>query len=355
MLTEVIEHLDDPALRRFGSMVLGVYRPRLVIVSTPNYDFSRHFVASSEQSRAQHTWPDPTGRTERIFRNSDHKFEWTQAEFEAWARGLALEYDYEVSFGGVGSVASYLGRQPADVTGPLYATQCATFRRKHANESERSPRSPMTQPLPFYQQRMRSSSSIQKAVVAKDGNAPPSTDSHFTAPHVLVGAFTFPVQATADRSVAPSADVRKCVRTLLQDSMCQRRAPLNELWGRRPLRLLCRGRVGAVVDALLRAPEAEADDWALKVDDARTGIDAVTVEFSQFDEYEYEALSDDVEESDEGEDASDDGAPPFGWPPTLATDEGNGIVGPRFTELDGWDRAAADLPGASQVETTGWE
>ena len=114
-----------------------------------------------------------------------------------------------------------------------------------------------------------------------------------------------------------------------------------------------------VVDALLRAP-ADDDDWALTVDEERTGIDAVTVELVNFvepepyadDSYEYETLSDDIEDSDEGDEAGE-GAPALGWPPALAVEESDGAS--RFTELDGWDRAVADLPGTSQGESTGWD
>ena len=74
--------------------------------------------------------------------------------------------------------------------------------------------------------------------------------------------------------------------------------------------------------------------------------------FRSDDGYEY-AL-DEIDESDE-EDEAGDGEPAFGWPAALAVDDSDGLAGPRFTELDGWDRAAADLPGASQGESTGWD
>lgn len=59
---------------RFGPIVLGRYRPRIIVVTTPNYDFHSLFPdpgpgAPPNKNRT----PDPTGRTNRIFRDDDHK------------------------------------------------------------------------------------------------------------------------------------------------------------------------------------------------------------------------------------------------------------------------------------------
>jgi hypothetical protein len=52
-------------------------------------------------------------------RHRDHRFEWTRAEFQAWARGVADRFRYEVTFLPVG---------PDDpVTGA--PTQMGVFRR----------------------------------------------------------------------------------------------------------------------------------------------------------------------------------------------------------------------------------
>uniref|UniRef100_A0A1I8F735 Small RNA 2'-O-methyltransferase n=1 Tax=Macrostomum lignano TaxID=282301 RepID=A0A1I8F735_9PLAT len=50
---------------------------RIVIVTTPNADFNVCF------------GPNFAG-----FRHWDHKFEWSRAEFEAWAKPLASQYSY---------------------------------------------------------------------------------------------------------------------------------------------------------------------------------------------------------------------------------------------------------------------
>jgi hypothetical protein len=63
-----IEHLPEQELSRFAPSILGVYRPRILLVSTPNYSFNAKF-------GAQKMYVDPTNRTDRLFRHDDHKFE----------------------------------------------------------------------------------------------------------------------------------------------------------------------------------------------------------------------------------------------------------------------------------------
>ncbi|XP_045904727.1 small RNA 2'-O-methyltransferase [Micropterus dolomieu] len=81
---ELIEHLTLADVERFSEVVFGYMTPVAVIVSTPNSEFNPLF-------------PGLTG-----FRHSDHKFEWTRAEFKSWALKVCLEYGYEVDFTGVG-------------------------------------------------------------------------------------------------------------------------------------------------------------------------------------------------------------------------------------------------------------
>ncbi|PWN51999.1 hypothetical protein IE53DRAFT_25937 [Violaceomyces palustris] len=97
--TEVIEHLDSTCLQQYAPTLLGKYRPRLFLITTPNYSFNAHF--GSELS-TRPGYPDPTGRTERVFRHADHKFEWTPAEFKQWCEEVADDYGYEVTIQGLG-------------------------------------------------------------------------------------------------------------------------------------------------------------------------------------------------------------------------------------------------------------
>ncbi len=43
------------------------------------------------------------------FRHSDHRFEWTRAEFEAWANGICERFGYSVRFLPIGEVDAEVG------------------------------------------------------------------------------------------------------------------------------------------------------------------------------------------------------------------------------------------------------
>jgi 3' terminal RNA ribose 2'-O-methyltransferase Hen1 len=69
VLMEVIEHVDPPRLPALEASVFGHARPATVVVTTPNVEYNVHYEGL-------------TG-----MRHSDHRFEWTRAEFQAWAPG----------------------------------------------------------------------------------------------------------------------------------------------------------------------------------------------------------------------------------------------------------------------------
>jgi 3' terminal RNA ribose 2'-O-methyltransferase Hen1 len=87
VLMEVIEHVDPPRLPALERAVFGVARPAMVVVTTPNVEYNVRFPALG-----------PGGR-----RHPDHRFEWTRAEFAAWAGGVATEHGYDVRFLPVGA------------------------------------------------------------------------------------------------------------------------------------------------------------------------------------------------------------------------------------------------------------
>ena len=102
-VVEVIEHLDPSRLDAFERSLFRVARPDSIVITTPNADYNVRFSTL------------PAGS----FRHRDHRFEWSRAEFEAWASGVAERNDYAVRFHAVG---------PEDQeVGP--ATQMATFSR----------------------------------------------------------------------------------------------------------------------------------------------------------------------------------------------------------------------------------
>ncbi|MEM1128429.1 MAG: 3' terminal RNA ribose 2'-O-methyltransferase Hen1 [Bacteroidota bacterium] len=92
-LVEVVEHLDPPRLAAFARSVFGEARPRTVVLTTPNREYNARFETL------------PAGQ----LRHRDHRFEWTRAEFEAWAHQVAEAYGYTVDIRPVGPEDPALG------------------------------------------------------------------------------------------------------------------------------------------------------------------------------------------------------------------------------------------------------
>ncbi|WP_405132789.1 3' terminal RNA ribose 2'-O-methyltransferase Hen1 [Nocardia sp. NBC_01388] len=103
VLMEVIEHVDPPRLGALEHTVFGVAAPRAVIVTTPNSEYNALYETL----------------TAGTFRHSDHRFEWSRAEFAQWAGRVCETYGYGVRFEPVGPEDSELGA----------STQLAVFTR----------------------------------------------------------------------------------------------------------------------------------------------------------------------------------------------------------------------------------
>ncbi|MBU2670075.1 3' terminal RNA ribose 2'-O-methyltransferase Hen1 [Actinoplanes bogorensis] len=91
VLMEVIEHVDPPRLPALEATVFGHAHPASVVVTTPNVEYNVNYEGL-------------TG-----MRHSDHRFEWTRAEFAAWATRVASEYGYTVDLRGVGDADEATG------------------------------------------------------------------------------------------------------------------------------------------------------------------------------------------------------------------------------------------------------
>lgn len=102
-LVEVIEHLDPPRLAAAEQNVFGSAHPATVVVTTPNAEYNVMWETL------------PAGQ----FRHPDHRFEWTRAEFAAWAGGVAERRGYAVRYLPVGPEDPQVGAP----------TQMAVFRR----------------------------------------------------------------------------------------------------------------------------------------------------------------------------------------------------------------------------------
>jgi 3' terminal RNA ribose 2'-O-methyltransferase Hen1 len=85
-VVEVIEHLDMGRLAAFERVLFEFARPRVVVVTTPNSEYNVKFPSL------------PAGQ----FRHADHRFEWTRAQFQAWATGVAARHGFSARFAAVG-------------------------------------------------------------------------------------------------------------------------------------------------------------------------------------------------------------------------------------------------------------
>lgn len=102
----------------FGNVVLSSFCPKLLIVSTPNYEYNVILQKSTTQTQEEDEDKNPNKPCK--FRNFDHKFEWTREQFQVWAVDLAKKHNYSVGFSGVGG---------AEGLEPGFASQIAVFKR----------------------------------------------------------------------------------------------------------------------------------------------------------------------------------------------------------------------------------
>lgn len=109
-LVEVVEHLELEMVERCIRVVFDYYRPKLVIVTTPNSEFN-HLLRPNTDA-------DP-----RVFRHPDHKFEWTRDQFRQWCESVIelSNNSYSYDLHGVGHLPL------SEPFGPC--TQIATFTR----------------------------------------------------------------------------------------------------------------------------------------------------------------------------------------------------------------------------------
>ncbi|OUE22329.1 bifunctional 3-demethylubiquinone-9 3-methyltransferase/ 2-octaprenyl-6-hydroxy phenol methylase [Clavibacter michiganensis] len=103
VLMEVIEHVDPDRHAALEASVFASAAPRTVVVTTPN---------------AEHNALYP-GLAAGAMRHPDHRFEWTRAEFAAWAERVADHHGYRVEIRPVGDVDPVHGSP----------TQLALFRK----------------------------------------------------------------------------------------------------------------------------------------------------------------------------------------------------------------------------------
>lgn len=99
-LVEVIEHLDPERLKALEKCVFGYAMPGKVVVTTPNKEWNVTFTEDADKMR-----------------HSDHRFEWTRAEFQQWCDQVSATYGYAY-------VIKPLGEETGEIGAP---TQMAVF------------------------------------------------------------------------------------------------------------------------------------------------------------------------------------------------------------------------------------
>ena len=85
-VVEVVEHIDPDRLPAFEQALFGHAQPRMVLLTTPNREYNVRFERLGDGG----------------LRHRDHRFEWSRAEFAAWARSVSERYGYEDEIGGIG-------------------------------------------------------------------------------------------------------------------------------------------------------------------------------------------------------------------------------------------------------------
>jgi len=113
-MVEVIEHLPEDVLERLPNVLFGFYRPKVIIISTPNKEYNKCI----------------KGFDANTFRHWDHKFEWTREEFRTWCESQLNKFGgYEVTYQTVGRLHPSAEEEFFGVETHGRCTQIAVFSR----------------------------------------------------------------------------------------------------------------------------------------------------------------------------------------------------------------------------------
>lgn len=236
--TEVIEHLPEDVLTSFAPILLGNYAPRLLLLTTPSYEFNTCFSAPGD-----HKWgfPDPSLRTDRVFRHHDHRFEWTVDECVAWCRAAAEDWGYEVIIDGIGRSTT---KDPWGRDGDkVRASQAVTFRRREGSEWAAR----------------RATRYAGWAAERVEGGQP----------HKLLGTHNYPAHATAEKP-ASREDIVAAIKIAVQ-TIGAANVTIFELWREEAISSACGGWLEVLIDVVaqdtsfvLHKEGKDAEDWVVE-------------------------------------------------------------------------------------------
>lgn len=241
--------MPENILDVFLPLVLGYYRPEFLLLTTPNYLYNVLFSPPGVENET--AYPDPTGKTTRVFRHHDHKREWTPNEWHEWCQLGAAANGYDVELGSIG----YLGRPDAfgrEVEGG--GTLTAVFRRctdrKRVLPPSFLPKTEYMQNPIVLADAIDSSSST---IVNNSLSQPLSVETHKLIAHHL--HLTHPSAGIA----LPSADILRRVRDVFRYSPGNE-LPFELVWLANEVDIACGGLLRTLLDALLLSPQSSMDD-----------------------------------------------------------------------------------------------
>jgi small RNA 2'-O-methyltransferase len=234
-----IEHLPEEVVDTFAPVLLGNYAPRLLLFTTPCFDFNERFSAPGDDMWG---FADPTGRTNRIFRHSDHKFEWTVDECVQWSKAAAEEWGYDVVIDGVGrsTTKDPWGRDSTNI----YASQAVTFRRREDEESTTK----------------RAQKYAEWA----------SRRAEETQSHKLLVTHRYEAHVGAQKP-APREEIAAAVKSTIQE-IASSEVTIFEIWREDAVSTVCGGWLEVLLDVLdqddsflVHKEGKNADDWKIEL------------------------------------------------------------------------------------------
>ena len=233
-----IEHLPEDVVNAFAPVLLGNYAPRLLLFTTPTFDFKKLFTPPGEQNWGHR---DPTGRTDRVFRHDDHQFEWTVDECVKWCNAAAEDWGYDVIVDGVGRSITKdpWGRDDDSVR----ASQVVTFRRREGDEWA-----------------AKRSTKYAEWASSRDEEAS----------HKLLMTHQYEAHAGA-QNAAPREEIATTVKSTIQE-IASPEVTIFEIWREDSVSTVCGGWLEVLLDVLeqdesfvIHKDGKNADDWKIEL------------------------------------------------------------------------------------------
>lgn len=320
-----VEHLPEEILADFTPMILGVYHPRLLLVTTPSYGFNARFSPPGSTNTAT-GFPDPTKRTDRVFRHHDHKFEWTVEEFQQWCSDIAQEWGYDVDTTTIGRAQEKDKWGRDEQLGG--ASQVAVFKRLEGEAWAGTREEKSTQ--------MKEKSKSQKD-------------------HCLLETHHYDAHVGAGKR-GSAEEIAKAVLDKFEEWE-EAEVRLEEIWFVEEIGAMCGGWFEVLIEAiegiaklsLQRSKDQRRGDWRVLLDGGRPGKKKRTSEWAP------EEPTDDLFEEVVQEGYRSDDDPGFDWGSGLySSDSGVDLLWDISKEGNAWARQSAWTCESSEEDVVDW-